>query len=354
MNSLPPSDDAELIAGLRRGVERDVERFLELAATAVWTPVVALAGEKKAEQTFCRVIAALSADGYARLARYDGRSRLSTFLALATREYLGEELAHDCASDPRAAWPGFDRFFRNDIRRCISRRFPRDDQAKLDDEYQGVCIKLIENDYRRIRSFDGSGGFIGYILRVVNRLLIDRLRQEASGRRRLPAEIERMGKLEQAVFVARAWIGLPPVPELIAASVQGKLDGHPSVEQIAQALNRLGPAIASARSARARPEHTPSDLADDEAFNVADPGAAIDETLIELEQQRRSDALIERVQREASGLPGELHRYLRLVFDLGEPTPPRELARLMGVAATDIYKLQQQAKQWLKQFALSQ
>ncbi len=131
MSAPPDENEFQLIAGVRRGVARDINQFRELAATAVWTPVIALVGRKHAKDAFDRVIAALAADGYARLARFDARQQLSHFLALQTREILGAELARDCASEPHAAWPRFEQFFRLDLLRCIRKRFPRADPAAL-------------------------------------------------------------------------------------------------------------------------------------------------------------------------------------------------------------------------------
>ena len=66
--------------------------------------------------------------------------------------------------------------------RALSRaaRSARADRATA---YQEVCLKLIEDDFRRIRAYGGRGSFTGYILTVVDRILIDLVRRELPRRR---------------------------------------------------------------------------------------------------------------------------------------------------------------------------
>ena len=122
----------------------------------------------------------LKADDYARLRGFDGRSRLRTYLSLVARDVLADELAGQFSKMPHEAWERFSRYFETDIRSRIGRQLPSKlGRAGREDAYQEVCLKLIENDFRRIRSYGGRGSFTGYILTVVDRILIDLVRRSA-------------------------------------------------------------------------------------------------------------------------------------------------------------------------------
>jgi hypothetical protein len=129
---------------------------------------------------------------------------LASWLALFARQALIEELPQALDAAPDAAWRRFERIFGRDIRRRVARRFPRADQAARDDLFQDVCVGLVEDRYRRLHAFTGKGSFEGFVLTLIDRLLIDLLRKEAP-RRRLPAEVERLSGLDQAVFIQAAW-----------------------------------------------------------------------------------------------------------------------------------------------------
>src|SRR5688572_1194452 len=76
-----------LVNAVLSGDALAARRFLDRVSTTVWSAVVKLeGGGPDGEAAFLHVVAALKAEGYARLRSFDGRSRLSTFLALAARE----------------------------------------------------------------------------------------------------------------------------------------------------------------------------------------------------------------------------------------------------------------------------
>src|SRR5262249_9157848 len=134
-------------------------RFIEYVSQPLWSAVTRLEGDgAEGEAAFLHVVATLKADGYSPLKAFDGRARLSTYLALGARDSLAGALARRFSEAPDEAWSRFVRFFERDIRRRVSQRFPRDAATLTqDDAYQEICLKLIEGDYRRIRAYGGRG-----------------------------------------------------------------------------------------------------------------------------------------------------------------------------------------------------
>ena len=168
-------------------------RFVHRVADAVWTSCRLLTGDDAgARDAFTEVMGALRADGFRRLRAYNGSSRIETFVALVTRDVLAERLlrlfqAHS-ASD---GWAAFERFFAADINRIINRRLPGADRADLrQDAYQDICVALIADDYRRLKAYRGIGSFTGFVLHMVDRLLIDFIRSTMPlGRQRVEAQV---------------------------------------------------------------------------------------------------------------------------------------------------------------------
>jgi RNA polymerase primary sigma factor len=81
---------------------------------------------------------------------------------------------------------------------------------------------LIDADYRRLKAFGGSGSFSGFVLRIVDRLLIDFMRRIAT-RRRLPAAVARQGALDREVYRLVFWERLPQRADILAADLRARL-----------------------------------------------------------------------------------------------------------------------------------
>ncbi len=342
-------NELQLVAGVKAGQPAAVRQFLDLAGAAIWPVVLALVGEgPAAEGAFLSVLAALKANDFVRLSGYDGRSRLSTFLTLVTRDVLGEEVARLFSLDRDRAWRRFDRLFARDIRLCIRRRFPKADQAQHEDLFQDISASLLEQDFRRIRAYDGRGSFCGYILLVVDRLLIDRLRQEAP-RRRLPAEIGRLPELHRLLFAAGAWQNVPLDPDRMAEALRGRIDPPPTRAALETALKQVAGAIASARGSEAK---TRTISVDDEGTpEIAAPGANAEEALMSRQAASSREALLDMIRQEAETLPADQQLYLRLLLEAPDPRPAREIARELAVPVTEVYRLQQQTRRWIKKMA---
>ncbi|EME72039.1 hypothetical protein H261_00630 [Paramagnetospirillum caucaseum] len=168
------------------------DRLVRRIADTVWTACRLLCGDDAdSRAAFSDVMDGLRADGFRRLRAYNGSSRIETFVALVTRDVLAERLLRlfnvHSASD---GWAAFERFFAADINRIINRRLPGADRADLrQDAYQDICVALIADDYRRLKAYRGIGSFTGFVLQMVDRLLIDFIRSTMPlGRQRTEAQ----------------------------------------------------------------------------------------------------------------------------------------------------------------------
>jgi RNA polymerase primary sigma factor len=324
----------------------------------LWSVVVKLEGEgPDGEAAFFDIIGALKADGYERLKAFDGRSQLSTYLTVAARDILADRLARSFVEAPRSGWARFERFFGADIRRRVARRFPREiSSGQRDDAYQEICLKFIEDNYRRIRAYDGLGSFTGYVLTVADRILIDLVRRDAP-RRRLPAAIARLPQLDQDIYAAVVW-GMHPIDaDRLAMTMRGRFERDPDATEVRQALDRLvkegplAPAAASGRSATASLDS----FGDDEtALAVPDQSATPEEALLEAEEERTRADLLKAVQAAAAELPSADRLYLQIVFSASDPLPAREIARSMQLPVEEIYRLKQRMQRWLAEISSGQ
>jgi RNA polymerase primary sigma factor len=350
-----PRPELELVKAVVAGDAAAAQRFLDAVSTTLWSVVVKLEGDgADGEAAFLGVIEALKADGYARLKPFDGRSRLSTFLAIVARDVLAERLARGFVEAPRKSWARFERFFGEDIRRRVARRFPRDAATgRLDDTYQEVCLKFIEDDYRRIRAYDGLGSFTGFILTIAERILIDLLRRDAP-RRRLPAAVARLSPLDQDIYAAVIWGGHPQDPARLATMLRGRFEQDPDIAQIREALARLtetGSLTATPAAQRTQMVSLDTSGDDEQGLAIPDPGATPEQQLLDSEEEEARSALLAAVKAAAADLPADERLYLQTVFAASEPMPAREIARAMQVPVEEVYRLKQKSQRWLKDIA---
>jgi RNA polymerase primary sigma factor len=328
-------------------------RFIADASASLWSVVTRLeGGDADGEAAFLHVVATLKAGGFARLKAFDGRARLPTFLALVARDILAERLAARFkTAAPHEAWPYFVRFFDNDIRRRVRHYFPRDASAQ-DDTYQDICLKLVEDDFRRIRAYVAHGSFVGYVLTIVDRLLIDLVRREAP-RRQLPTAIAKLPALERAVYTATAWESCPADAQRLAAMLRGRLERDPEVNEIAEALARVTAlARPATRSRRLESVSLDAMIEDGGAIGLADTAPSPELQLLLAEEERHRTALVTAVKAAAAELPADERLYLQIVFSAAEPLPARNIARLLDRPVEEVYRLKQRAQRWLKEVAM--
>jgi RNA polymerase primary sigma factor len=331
---LPPANpELSLVSAVLAGDGVATARFIEYASQTLWSAVTRLEGDgAEGEAAFLHVVAALKADGYGRLKAFDGRARLSTYLALVARDILAERLARRFTEAPDEAWRRFARFFERDIRRRVNQRFPRAAATSMqDDAYQEICLKLVEGDYRRIRAYGGRGSFIGYVLTTVDRLLIDLVRRD-SPRRRLPAAVARLSALDQAVYAATAWDGCPADVERLVVRLRGRIKPDPTPAEIRQTLERLADAARSESSTpKAESVSLERMVEEGGGLAIADPAPSPEDQLLLAEEERHRAALVAAIKAAAAGLPAPERLYLQTVFAACDRCRRETLPRLWDV-----------------------
>jgi RNA polymerase primary sigma factor len=348
--------ERSLVKALLSGEASAASRFLDYTSATLWSIVAKLEGDgADGEAAFLHVVAALQADGYARLKGFDGRARLSTYLSLITRDILGGRLATRFSEAPHDAWSRFVRFFEADIRSRIAQQLPRHiGKAAREDAYQEVCLKLIENDFHRVRAFGGRGSFTGYVMTVVDRILIDLIRRDAP-RRRLPTAVARSTPLDQAVYVAVVWDGCPRDVDRLVAVLRGRLERDPDAGEVSESLARL--------AGMARLERAPSPQSNDAisldvlvedggGLSLADSSPTPEDFMLLAEEERSRAALVAAVKAAAADLPTDERLYLQIVFAATGPLPARDIAALMGFPVEEVYRLKQRTHKWLKAMAV--
>ena len=346
--------ERSLVTAVLSGEAGAAGRFLEHVSTALWSIVVKLAGDgADGEAAFLHIVASLKADDYARLRGFDGRSRLATYLSLVARDALADQLAGQFSSAPDEAWQRFSRYFETDIRSRIGRQLPNKlGRAGREDAYQEVCLKLIENDFRRIRSYGGRGSFTGYILTVVDRILIDLVRREMP-RRRLPAAVARSAPLDQAIYAAVVWEGCPQDADRLAAALRGKLEQDPTLAEIAESVARLAGIARLERPSPANEAISLDALLDEGgALSIPESSPTPEDYLLLFEEEQRRTALFATVNAAAEKLPTDERLYLQILFSANEPLPARGIAKLMGCPVEEVYRLKQRTQKWLREITV--
>ncbi|CAN7717758.1 sigma-70 family RNA polymerase sigma factor [Bradyrhizobium sp. LjRoot220] len=300
------------------------------------------------------MVEGLKAEGYERLRAFDGQSRLSTYLAIVARDILADRLARSFVETPRNSWARFERFFGADLRRRVVRRFPREaGTGQREDAYQEICLKFIEDDYRRIRAYDGLGSFAGFVLTIAERVLIDLVRRDAP-RRRLPAAVARLPQLDQDIYAAIVWNMHPADAERLAMTMRGRFERDPDAAEIGIAMARLAelvslaPGVASPRSELVSLDNSGED---GEGLSVPDSGGTPEQQLLDSEEQQTRSSLLAAVKSAAAELPAEEQLYLQVVFSATDPMPAREIARAMQLPVEEVYRLKQRAQRWLTEIA---
>jgi RNA polymerase primary sigma factor len=346
--------EAELIAALLAGEAAGWERFVRRVQSDVYTACcLAFPSVEDADRAFTEIFRQFQANDFAVLRAFDaGRGSLSSYLRLVLRDILAKHVVALFVDDHNRGWHAIEHFFRRDIVQSITRHLP--DQAggsgkpTHDEEaYQEVCLRLIEDGYRRIRAYDGHGSFGGFMLRTVNNLCVD-LRRERSGRRRLPAGISRLPDLEQEVYRQLYWKNCPP-DQLAATLAQGGLSN--STTDIARA-------VAAVRSAR-RKDHVNGVGAADPVISLSQPDPEQRNKLIEIEDelpnpeeslfiqdaQAALDKASARLRVALDTLPADMQVYVKLRF--WDELPPRDVARVMNLSNTEIYRLRAKTERML-------
>lgn len=334
--------DLDLVRAALSGERKAWEGFFTRIADSLWTACLHLGGDDDVHvrESFLAVEAALRANNFQRLRVYDGSSRIETYVLLVARDVLAEHLLALFHSDtPADGWAAFERFFRADILRLVSRRLPGDSRGdERSDAYQDICLALIANDYRRLKAYSGQGSFTGFVLHTIDHLLIDIIRRTLP-RRRLPAAIQRLGELDQAVYRAVYWQGAAAE----TASILATLPMVATAQDVAAALERVRCALPAGYDGKSDgpARMVPLDECDDRAVDDDGGPSSPEDIMMEREAEYLLTLAADILREAAETLTDTEHLYLRIILGSTEPLAAREIARLMRRPVEEIYKLKQ-------------
>jgi RNA polymerase primary sigma factor len=342
--------ERELLGAALRGDAAAAADLTRAVADLVWTACLRVSrGKGETEAAFREVMGALRADGFARLRGFDGRARLRVYTALVVRDLLSERAVRLLALDADAGWRAFEAFFSADMRRIILRNLPgHDHQQNREDAYQSVCEALLKNDMQRLRAYSGRGSPSGFILQIIENLVIDYVRTILP-RRRLPAAIQRLPAADQALFRLLYWERLAPDPPLLLARMP-RTEVPLAAADIAAAIDRIRSVLPPGYFAEG---HGPGQTVDISAAEDGPLAGGAEDFAVATPEDKLLDGqavgLLEQalaVLQQALPRLGATER-LYLQFALtGQPA--REIARLIGLPVETVHKLAQKVKKQLR------
>ncbi len=347
----PGDSDQVLLGAALQGDTAAATALTRIAADLAWTACARIARDHaETEAAFHDVMTRLRDNGFARLKGYDGRARLSVYMMLVVRDLLSERVVKLLALDADRGWRAFEAFFSDDMRRMILRMLPgADHHQNRQDAYQSVCEALLKNDMQRLRAYSGRGSPSGFILHIIENLIIDYVRTIAP-RRRLPAAIQRLAELDQSVFRLIYWEGLAADPSVLCRRLAHQ-PAPPSATTVAEAIARIRAALPPGYHVEARGQNQTVDIS--AADEVALAGGAEDysvptpeDKLVEREAAGHLERALAAIEQALPRLEPRERLYLQLALT-GQPA--REIARLLGVPVESIHKLAQKVKKRLRQ-----
>lgn len=339
-----------MLAEVCAGDAAAAAQFLQTAMPALLAIVERFEPDKDAQRTaVLYVLGKLKEDGYRRLRTYNSRTPLASFLALVARELLAQRAADTLFEDPNRGWAKFKSIFDKDIFARIATRFPREaGTSRWDDIYQDVCERLIENGCRRLRAYSGDGSFIGFVLTIVDRLLIDMIRQDVP-RRRLPAAIKRLPQLEQEIYMAITWRGCAATPQQLVERLHRSFDANLDEAAVAEGLAKVSAVLGPRQTENfARPKIVPLDSLDCIAEDQSSAPVAMtpEDALVLAEEENLREALIARIRASADTLCAQERLYLQLTFGASESPPRRQIAQMLGCSVEEVDRLRQRVQRW--------
>jgi RNA polymerase primary sigma factor len=351
--------DLLLVQSLFSGQEEAWSEFLHRHSDLVYSFCTLVFPEPNLEEEYLNVLRTIRSDGFGLLRGFDGRAKLSTYLTLKIADLLSARILRLFQVNSDRAWGAFERLFKRDIIRIISRHSSLfghqetlQDGSTPEDLYQEICCLLVDQGYQRILSYDGRGSFTGYIRRVVQNLYRDIVRK-ADGRRRLPERIQRLPELEQEIFRLLHWDGLNK-QELFEVSRDETGKPFPK-ERMEEALARVTTALSTRSSGG---EGVLAGIlglsfgskAQSQAWNGTETldYRSPEGALMESEEQKTEQRVLQVVQDALSRLSVEERLYVEHRFYTDPPRPPREIACLMGRSEQEIYKIRKQVMSSLK------
>jgi RNA polymerase sigma factor (sigma-70 family) len=343
--------DQALLAAALRGAPGAADDLLRALADLVWTACgLVTRGPADAETAFHDVMAGLQANGFSRLAHYDGRAQVRVFVALVVRDLLLERAINLLVRDAGRGWQAFEAFFAPDMRRMIERSLPgAGNQQNREDAYQAVCEALLKNDLQRLRAYSGRGSPSGFVLHIIENLVVDFVRTIIP-RRRLPAAIQRLCALDQSVYRLLYWDRLEADPALLLQHLARTGEAAPATAEVALSISRVRQALPAGYQAEPRGDGQMVELSvvenlslagDTEDFQVPTP----EDHLVERESADLLEQALHALQQALPDLAVAERLYLQLAL-AGEPA--RAIARLLCLPVEDVHKLAQKLKRRLR------
>lgn len=196
--------------------------------------------------------------------------------------------------------------------------------AEAEDFASFVHVKMIEDNYRRIREFRGRSTLKTYLNTVVAHLLLDFL-DETRGRWRTSAKAKRLGPAAERLETLTVRDGLPfqEAFQMLTANEGFAMTGQ-EVHEISLELPK-----------RIRPRSEP-----EEALTSFPTGApSPEESLIAREEDAARFKLLASLQSAFDNLPDADRLGLKLRYKDGHPVS--RIARLLGLSDKQLYKRQQ-------------
>ena len=343
--------ERELLGAALRGDAGAAATLTRAVADLVWTACLRVTQDRtETEAAFRDVMASLRADGFARLKGFDGRARVRVYTTLVVRDLLSERVVKLLALNADTGWRAFEAFFSDDMRRIILRNLPgKDQQQNREDAYQSVCEALLKNDLQRLRAYSGRGSPSGFILHVIENLVIDYVRTILP-RRRLPAAIQRLSTLDQSVFRLLYWERLSPDPPVVLVRLP-RAEAPLAVTDVAEAIARVRTALPPGYHAERHGLGQTIDIsaADEgllaggaEDFAVPTP----EDKLLEGQAAGLLEQALAALQEAFPRLDATERLYLQFALS-GQPA--REIARLIGLPVETVHKLAQKVKKQLRE-----
>jgi len=282
---------------------------------------------------FRYVLRTLRENRFQRLGAYDGRSRIQTFVALATLELLKDPLLNLLNSDAKRGWEAFERLFRNTIQGVITRTVEEGWRA---DAYQEVFYRLTKGGPGWVE--DCSGNFIVWVQQKAEWLSRQFVRSYIP-RRRLPAPIKRLPELGQEIFRQVYWSGTSADLQTLALELKW-FSPPPTVPDIAAALEGVQHSL---RAGYIPPATTLSATSLSTIPNVEEtirsPAHTPEEITIEKELKERLDKAIEELpERER----------VCVLLELRDEVPLEGIARQMGMELGKFYPFRKTALKHLR------
>jgi RNA polymerase primary sigma factor len=347
----PLDPDKALLAAALRGAAEAAEALCRSLADLVWTACSRVTRDQAdADAAFREVMAGLAADGFSRLKGYDGRARVKVYVGLVVRDLLLERALNLLVLDAPRGWQAFEAFFGPDMRRMIERALPGgSNRQNREDAYQAVCEALLRNNLERLRVYSGRGSPSGFVLQIIENLVIDFVRTIVP-RRRLPAAIGRLSGLDQEVFRLMYWERLDAHPAILIAHLSRSGEAPPGVTAVGEAIERVRQALPAGYYVEPRGDGQMVELSAAEDFALAggSPDFRVptpEDELVEGEAAELMEQALDALREALPGLAVGERLYLQLALS---GTPAREIARLLCLPAEDVHKLAQKLKRRLR------